>query len=55
MRELSYIGNDLARILPNSEELIIFRLTPFEEKRNKVEFYTPKNCFISLMAKGYLN
>jgi hypothetical protein len=40
LRELSYIGNDLAKILPNSEELIIFRMNPFEEKRNIVEFYT---------------
>jgi len=41
-RQLEYIGNNLSKLLPNQVELIIFRITPFDKRNNKQEFWTTK-------------
>lgn len=55
-RTLEYIGNDLTRMLPNQLELIIFRISPFEQnKKNHTEFYTTNQLYIELLKHSALN
>ncbi len=55
-RSLEYIGSDLTKMLPNQLELIIFRITPFEQnKKNHTEFYTTNQLYIELLKNNALN
>lgn len=53
-RALEYIGNDLKKMLPNPVELMLFRITPFEQKINQPEFYTSRELCDQLLKYNAL-
>ena len=55
-RSLEYIGNDLKKMLPNQLELLLFKVTPFEQnKKNQSEYYTTTSLYKELLKYNVLN